>query len=306
MNQLQEIIQILSSGDEGTTNALLKTKILLFSIGKKELSAWVNHEINGYPDSVQLPDYRVVGTRILADLNNGVRLYKAFALPIGYLEEDDYDDAVTCEVRLSISQIENLVMNAGDNHTLHQPIPLDFALVKYCKGIQRGYEMTRCYKEIALHNFTSILAQVRSRLLDFILELSDQLAEIPGEKPMTEKLKNIDTSSLFHNSIFGDNVVINFGNDNSFSVNNSVTKNDVEALKKYLLEQGFPSSDIRDLEIAINEDGPIARNNGDYGQSVSSWFAKIVNKAAQGTLGIGIAVATQTATAALKKYYNLD
>ncbi|WP_368984270.1 hypothetical protein [Escherichia coli] len=41
MNQLQEIIQILSTGDEGTTDALIKTKILLFSIGKKELAAWV-------------------------------------------------------------------------------------------------------------------------------------------------------------------------------------------------------------------------------------------------------------------------
>lgn len=306
MNQLQEIIQILSSGDEGTTNSLLKTKVLLFSIGKKELAAWVNHEINGYPDSVPLPDYRVVETRILADLNNGVRLYKAYPLPIGYLSEEDYDDATTCDVRLSISQIENLVLNAGDNHTLHQPIPLDYALLQYCKGIQRGYEMTRCYKEIALHNFTSILTQVRSRLLDFILELSDHVAEIPGEKPMTEKLKKIDTSSLFHNSIFGDNTVINLGNENSFTISNNVAKNDIDVLKKYLTDQGFPQSDIRDLEIAIDTDGPIAAKHGDYGQSVSKWLANVVSKAAQGTLGIGIAVATQTATAALKKYYGLE
>ncbi|EFP5476355.1 hypothetical protein IAQ02_004569, partial [Salmonella enterica subsp. enterica serovar Derby] len=125
MNQLQEIIQILSTGDEGTTNALIKTKILLFSIGKKELAAWVNHEINGYPDSVSLPNYRIVGTRILADLNNGVRLYRAFPLPIGYLSEDDHEDATTSEVRLSISQIEDLVTNAGDSHAIQQPIPLD-------------------------------------------------------------------------------------------------------------------------------------------------------------------------------------
>ncbi|HBN6529344.1 TPA: hypothetical protein LZR09_004817 [Escherichia coli] len=306
MNQLQEIIQILSTGDEGTTNALIKTKILLFSIGKKELAAWVNHEINGYPDSVSLPDYRIVGTRILADLNNGVRLYRAFPLPIGYLSEDDYEDATTSNVRLSISQIEELVTNAGDSHALQQPIPLDYALVKYCKGIDKGYELTRCYKEIALHNFTSILTQVRSRLLDFILELSDQVSEIPDEKNMTEKLKNIDTSSLFHNSIFGDNTVISFGNENSFSVNNHVVKNDTESLKEFLSAQGFPKSDVNDLEIAIGEDGPIANKRGEYGQSVSKWLANIASKAAHGTLGIGIAAATQAATAALKKYYGLS
>ena len=305
MNQLQEIIQILSSGDEGTTNALMKTKILLFSIGKKELAAWVNHEIDGYPDSVPLPDYRFVGTRILADLNNSVRLYRAFPLPISYLSEDDYNDATRSEVRLSISQIENLVTNAGDSQTLQQPIPLDYALVKYCKGIDKGYELTRCYKEIPLHNFTSILTQVRSRLLDFILELSDQVSEISDEKNMKEQLKNIDTSSLFRNSIFGDNTVINFGNENSFSVNNNVVKNDIASLKEYLSAQGFPKSDVDDLEIAIDEDGPIANNRGEYGQSVSKWMANIANKAVHGTLGIGIAAATQAATEALKKYYNL-
>lgn len=306
MNQLQDIIEILSSGDEGTTNALLKTKVLLFSIGKKELASWVNHEINGYPETVPLPEYRVVGTRILADLNNSVRMYNAYPLPIGYLDQEDYDAATTSEVRLSISQIEDLVTNAGDNHTLHQPIPLDYALVKYCKGIQRGYEITRCYKEIALHNFVSILTQVRSRLLDFTLELSDHIAEIPGEKTMTEKLKNIDTESLFQNSIFGDNTVITFGNNNTISVTNNIQKNDLESLKNYLIEKGIPDSDVTDLEIAIHADGPIATRDGNYGKSVNNWFANLVSKAAQGTLGIGIAVVTQVATTALKKFYGLE
>ncbi|MBA8329551.1 hypothetical protein HVX13_06005 [Citrobacter freundii] len=306
MNQLEEIIQILSSGNEGVTNALLKTKILLFSIGKKELAAWVNYEINGYPDNAQLPDYRIVSTRILADLNNGVRHYNAFPLPISYLEDDDYEDATQSEVRLSISQVENLVLNAGDNHTLQQPIPLDIAYLKYCKSIERGYEMTRCYKEIALHNFVSILTQVRSRLLDFTLELSDHVDEIPGEKSMMEKLKNIDTASLFHNSIFGDNTVINFGNENNISVTNNISKNDLESLKKYLTEQGFSQDDVRDLEIAITSDGPIAPRNGNYGQSVSNWLANVVGKAAHGAMGIGIAVVTEVATLALKKYYGLE
>ncbi|APK46522.1 hypothetical protein [Escherichia coli] len=123
---------------------------------------------------------------------------------------------------------------------------------------------------------------------------------------MTEKLKNIDTSSLFHNSIFGDNTVINFGNENSFSVNNHIVKNNIESLKEYLLAQGFPKSDVNDLEIAIGEDGPIANRRDEYGQSVSKWLANIASKAAHGILGIGIAVATQAATTALNKYYGLS
>ncbi|MGG8043798.1 hypothetical protein PGO05_10440 [Klebsiella aerogenes] len=306
MDQLQEIIQLLSSGDSGVTNALLKTKILLFSIGRKELATWVNHELNGYPDDAILPEYRIVTTRILADLNNGVRHYPAFPLPLGYLNDEDYLEATQSQIVLSISQIETLVVNAEDHQNLQQPIPLDFAYIKYCKKIERGYELTRCYKEIALHNFVSILTQVRSRLLDFVLELTDQLAGIPGEKPMTEKLKTIDTPSLFRNSIFGNNTIINFGNENSFIVNNNTEKNDINALKQTLTENGIEQDDIHDLEIAIDNDGPIASRNGEYGQSVSAWFAKMVNKAAQGTMSIGINVFTQIATAALKKYYDIE
>ena len=56
---------------------------------------------------------------------------------------------------------------------------------------------------------------------------------------MTEKLKQIDASSLFKSAIFGDNTVINLGNNSSFNIANNVSKNDIETLKKYLSAQGF-------------------------------------------------------------------
>ncbi|MEH4220836.1 hypothetical protein [Klebsiella aerogenes] len=87
MDQLQEIVQMLSSGDEGTTNALLKTKVLLYSIGKKELASWVNHELNGYPSEVELPSYRTVPARLLVNANNGLRSYKGIQVPLAHLNE---------------------------------------------------------------------------------------------------------------------------------------------------------------------------------------------------------------------------
>lgn len=306
MNQLEEIISILSSGEEGTTNALLKTKILVYSIGKKELASWVNYELNGYPNDSELPEYRIVSARVLANINNGVRFYSEYPLPIAYLDEDDYEDATRCQVRLSISQIEELVVNAGDHHALQQPIPLDLAYFKYCKKVDKSYEITSCYKEIALHNFTSILTQVRSRLLDFVLELSDQASGIPGASTMTEKLKQIDASSLFKSAIFGDNTVINLGNNSSFNIANNVSKNDIETLKKYLSTQGFSEEDITNLEVAITADGPIAPRSNNYGVSVGQWFSNMISKAAKTTAGIGVAATTEIISSALKKYYSIE
>ncbi|MGK3451455.1 hypothetical protein ACSLNK_28900, partial [Escherichia coli] len=59
------------------------------------------------------------------------------------------------KVRLSISQIEDLVTNAGDSHTLQQPIPLDYALVKYCKGIDREKKDLCFYESICCAFITS-------------------------------------------------------------------------------------------------------------------------------------------------------
>lgn len=306
MNQLEEIIAILSSGDEGTTNALIKTKVLMYAIGKKELAAWVNHELAGYPNDVPLPDYRTLTARILADANNGTRSYTAYPLPISYLDDDAYEDATTARVRLSISQIEQLVVNAGNHESLQQPIPLDYAYLTYCKHVDDGYEITRCYKEIALHNFTNILTQVRSRLLDFVLELTEYASGIPGSKTMTEKLKNVDAASLFNSAIFGDNTVINLGDSSSFNITNNVIKNDIVALKRHLESEGVSSNDVNELEIAINSDGPIAPRSKNYGPAVGQWFSGMILKAENSSAGIGVAAITELLSSALKKYYNLD
>ncbi|EOV9632462.1 hypothetical protein ACN5LM_004037 [Cronobacter dublinensis] len=305
MSQLQEIITLLSSSDEGTTNALLKTKVFLYSIGKKDLSSWIDYEINGYPAEKDVPEYRVVNARILGDLNNGYRLYNSFQLPIAYLNKKDYKNAHESAVTMSISQIEQLVSNAGDSHILQQPIPLDFARVKYCKSIDKSYEITRCYKEIALHSFTGILTQVRFRLLSFLLELSDKVASMPEDNSMNDKLRKVDTESIFNNAIFGDNTVINLGHENSFTIHNEIHKGDLTALKKSLIEKGINERDVEDLEAAIIADGPIASRSNTYGKNVSSWFSNMISKAANTTLGIGVTVATEVLTDSLKHFYGL-
>ena len=60
MKLIHEIMNILGSKDGKLSDALLKTKILLHKIGHKELVEWVNHELNEYTDTSNLPSYRLV------------------------------------------------------------------------------------------------------------------------------------------------------------------------------------------------------------------------------------------------------
>jgi len=306
MNQLQEIINILSSGNEGLTNALIKTKVFLYSTGNKDLVEWVNNEINGYSDKNSVPEYRIVPSRILVDVNNGARRYTSLAIPLHHLSQAEYEDTLIARVKMSISQIEQMTFNAGESGRFEQPIPTDLAYAFYGKSIDPSYEITKCFKEIQVHSFYGILTQVRSRLLDFLLEYSDKASEIMGEESEDEKLKKVDAAPLFTYAIYGDNNVINHGNSNIINSTKNITENDFESLKKFLQLQGIEKEDIDTLKIAIDDDGPIASKNDSYGSAVSGWFSKMISKAADSSWGVGVAVASSTLTSAFKKYYGLE
>jgi len=306
MNQLQEIINILSSGNEGLTNALIKTKVFLYSTGNKGLVKWVQNEINGYSDKKSVPEYRIVPARILVNANNGARSYKSLAVPLNHLSDEEFEEAMISRVKMSISQIEQMTFNAGDNGRFEQPIPTELAYALYGKAIDSSYEITKCFKEIQVHSFYGILTQVRSRLLDFLLEYSEKASEIIGEESEDEKLKKVDAGPLFTYAIYGNNNVINHGDSNIINSTKNITENNFESLKNFLQSHGIEKEDIDKLEIAIDHDGPIASKNASYGSAVSGWFSKMIGKAADSSWGVGVAVASSTLTAGLKKYYGLE
>ena len=52
MKLLADLIAELSTPQPSLIDALVKTKVLLHRVGRKDLVEWVNHEINGYPARV--------------------------------------------------------------------------------------------------------------------------------------------------------------------------------------------------------------------------------------------------------------
>lgn len=301
-NRLDEIIDLLGNSESDLNDILMKTKIFLFKIGQKKLSPWVSAELNGYPNEQDLPDYRIVSARILINANNAVRLYKGLQIPLIHLDDKMYNNACRSEVRLSISSIQELVDNSGDSSALQQPIPLEFSRI-YAKDVDDSYEITKIYKDIALHQFTNILSQVRSRLLDFLLEFSDQVDQISGTEAMEDKAKKIDASSLFQNAVLKGNVTINVGDGNSFNINNNIVKNDFSALHKELSQLGISENEISELKESIHIDGPLPPTSKKYGAKVNDWFAKMIQKAANSTWDISVAAAAPVLTNALNQFF---
>ena len=45
---LDEIVSLLSNTESSLTDALLKLKVLMHQIGKKELAEWINYQLDAY------------------------------------------------------------------------------------------------------------------------------------------------------------------------------------------------------------------------------------------------------------------
>lgn len=307
MLNIDDIISDLTGCAEGITNALLKTKVLLFSLEAKDPVTWVNYELNGYPDTQFLPDYRILQARILINANNSIRSYKRLEVPLDHLEGEALKRAKQCRIDLSISQIEQLLKDAhaSDNSSFQQSIPIEYARY-YARRVDESYEITRIYKDIAIHGLTSIVTQVRARLLDFLLELRSQTNNIQGDS-MLEKAKMVDAAAIFSNAVFGHNTTINFGHNSTITVSNTIKTNDFNSLKENLQKNGVNDNDIDELHISILEDDRIAtKSSNAYGPKVSSWYAKMIQKAANSTWDIGVSAATAVLTSALNQYFGIS
>lgn len=206
MKLINELIESLSTQESSLTGALLKTKVLLHQIGHKELAEWVNHELNGYPDDTDLPEYRILPAQVLANLANAAYQVNSHPIPLGHLKRDVRTRLETARMLQSLAVIEKLTDD--EDGFLESPIPMEYNGM-LGKGLASGFMIQRAWCSISKPNVVQIFVQVRSRLLDFVLELKEQIGNDVSEQEIKHRADSIDASSLFNkaNSITKCNTV---------------------------------------------------------------------------------------------------
>lgn len=224
MKLIDEIIDILSVDEHNLINALLKTKILLHKLGKSDLIEWVNNEINGYSEAAEVPPYRTVNAQVLANFANMAYQYSRHPISLSHLDEDYRKSLETTKLRQSLGVLEEFVSN--DSCSIQSPIPIE-ANHLLGKGLDSSYKIQRAWCEISTTAITQILIEVRSRLLDFILELSGKFGEDLSDKEVKDISDELDANVMFKNAIFGDNTTILVGNHNQQSIKIKIIKNDL-------------------------------------------------------------------------------
>lgn len=273
MKLIDEIIEILSSENCNLENALIKTKILLHKMGEKSLLTWVNQELNGYDNIKLIPDYRKIKNNVIGSFQNYTARYTNHPIPIMHLKGKELEFFTIIKFSESISSIENL---SKSEDTIYFSIELEFAPL-LTKSLDSSLNVTNLKRQVGKSQILGILTQSRSRLLDFILDISEKIPENISDKDIKSKSKEIDTKEIFNNAIFDGNITINIGNNNK---NKSIQiKNDFDNLLKTLNQYNLNLEDLEELKDSIEEDTTkVNHDKKEFGKNVKNWLKNISTK----------------------------
>jgi hypothetical protein len=302
---LDEIIELLSSQTGSLTDALLKTKVLLHQIGKKELIGWVNFELNGYPDD-NVPPYRIVSAEVLANFANIAWRYSSHPIPLAHLPEKQRENLTRAVMKESLAVIEASIAKTkkGGSPKLIRNIPVEnnFAL---SKGLGNDLIVRNAWCELNMRQVENIVVQVRSRLLDFVLELKDSVGNASETNELQQKAQNFDANKVFNATVYGDNNTVLIGDANTQTICNSITRGDFDSLSKVLSEIGIPDAEIADLQGAITEDEKSGKKGTLEGKA-GSWFARLLGRAAHGGIGVTTDIVSSVVFKALAAFIGLS
>ncbi len=297
MKILDDIIELLSDANGSLTAALLKTKVLMHTLGHAELAEWVNDELSGYPNDKPVPPYRIVGGRVAGNIQNIAMIQANVNLPTLHLPQKLRDWLQKHELREAMSVLEEMAQSKA-GASLHMPLSPEIG-AHIAEGMN-GYWVQKCWVEIQPLQIKNGITQVRSRLLDFALNLRDKIGDVE-ESEAKVVAKESDVPAMFHGAVFGDNAVVVIGDHNKTIISSVVKKGDFESLAALLETSKVEKSDILELRDAIAADGE--PKPGAYGERVKAWTKKMLGKAIDGSWGVGIGAAGTLLAEGLKAFF---
>src|ERR1700730_14077389 len=294
---LDDNIALLSDQKGSLEAALLKTKVLLHQIGHKELVPWVNNELAGYPDDADLPDYRVVSSQPHGHLTSWTWHVQDWVLPTGHLKDEHKKIVRETRIKSSIGTIEEHVRKYREKgQGLIRQLPPEL-IPSFQKVLESGVNIMSIWCTVNMADVEGIVVQVRSRLLDFALELQGVVGIEAPPQQLQEKASTVDASKMFYTNIFGGTVIL--GSQN-VQVNNQ--RDDIEGLLKEIGKLGYEHQELEDLRQAVLEDKSKGKEPDIAEGKTGKWFTNALKTAGKGFVKVGVDVAAAVITKAIEHY----
>ncbi|KZN70464.1 AbiTii domain-containing protein [Pseudoalteromonas luteoviolacea] len=305
MSLLREIQASLISDEPNLGGVLLKLRLLAARLGSDILSDWVKHEMSGYPNDVDLPDYRVIGVSFKGTFSGafGSGINNA-PIPTALVEQHAGEHWSNHRVRQGIAAIDDLVKNAQESGSLG----LDCSnLILLLQGkIYEDYACNDIRGSISRSSLVQIQSEVKSRVLELTIELEKSIpaaAEIVLTPESTENIDEGEVSKIINQTIYGNYTEISNTGD-SAHIEVKAIQGNAEAFEKVLEESGISQESAKELSDIVKSESPESKNEP-LGTKAKQWLLNNLEKAEDGTWKVGISVATDVIKSAVKGFYGL-
>ncbi len=310
MKLLTDIINELVDDSLSLQKPLLKMKVLASRLQNKELLEWVNRELEGYIGvGINVPNYRTTMAQLMGSYINGNRQFNNVSIPFSGFSERVERFLITFEVPSGVQTIESGI-TANKSGMIEMRLPAELQKQIEKNIINNGnpyFELLEVRKETSANFLTQIIASVRSKLLDFALQLEqtfgievDIIALSKKDDSVNKTITSIMSQTIINTTGHGN--VINTG-DNSEIVNNSVVNaGNFESLKNHLTDNGISEEDVNELQTIIDNDNPVVEEKK-VGNKVGGWMKKMMGKVVDGSWKISLAAAGKLLADAIQTYY---
>ena len=205
MTLLEDIQEAAVDSKSDLAALLRKCKLLAARLGSQPLENWVLWESNGYPDGIDVPNYRVwpleLKGHFYGPLGSGLR---HAPIPILCLPEKSRQYYQRYECRLSIGSIEAILASANGGNI--QVSTGDLALLLGTK-VYRGSNCLQAWAEFGANNLVELLNTVRNRVLDFAVAVwkeSPQAGDSNSEPTANIEAKKV--TQIFNTTVVTTNL----------------------------------------------------------------------------------------------------
>lgn len=296
MALLHDIQSAATDSDTRLPDLLRKTRILARRLGSSPLEQWVRMELNGYGLDDDLPSYRVLHTQSRGTFAGiGMQSVK-LPIPTEALPETGTWRAMatTVYLRESVAHYCETLASGGDTLGARWSTEAIGWVQHNLEIYSGGLVLQSAWREVTRANIAATLDSVRSRILDFALDLEEQFPDA-GEPvaPGTTPIPRESVAQIINNTIFqGGHHNVAIGSSNvTQSLKVRVSPGDLESLQAAFRNLGVSKEDVTGLEEALASDSTRSRDGG-IGPATRRWITIIAGKIAGGALewtGAGLA-----------------
>ncbi|NES70996.1 MAG: hypothetical protein F6K24_40200, partial [Okeania sp. SIO2D1] len=182
-------------------DVLRMCKILAARLEHPAFKEWIGQELNGYKDWKQVPDYRILENLscrgdFLSPFGNSLKNAPISIIDLPEEFREKFREAVSTKYVLqSVSALESIVGQANQaNQSLLRQFFVADTLPLLNDNIYPNMSCRQAWTDIPTAEFVAVLDTVKSRILDFVIEIEVKEPNAgdvePGVKPIPEQTIN--------------------------------------------------------------------------------------------------------------------